>query len=168
MSEEIPRFKHDCERCRFIRRGLHREGPDQPAMPYDFYVCGPTKDPSLIARWSNQGSDYSSLAFWGLFEMDPTEDNPELLAQLYLEYIETPDGKEALKHRALASLFFIVGDFPLYDMDAFRATVDPDLPDSYVHILYLREVGHDFSKLPKALTPRMAKQAERVMSILLS
>lgn len=167
MNESVPRFKHDCDKCRFIRRGTYRKDTCSPFVPYDFYVRGPTEDQSIIARWSDEGSNYSSHSFWTLYDLDPTPESPGLLPQLYLEYIGTPEGKRALKHRALASLFWILGDYPFYDMEAFRAKLD-NTSDFYAHILYLREVGHDFSKLPKALTPRMAKQAQRVMDILLS
>lgn len=51
MSEFVPRFKHGCDKCRFIRRGVYREDTASPFAPYDFYVCGTTKDPSLLARW---------------------------------------------------------------------------------------------------------------------
>lgn len=168
MSDAVPRFKHDCDSCRFIRRGTYCEDTVSPAVPYDFYVCGPTKDPSLIARWSDKGSDYSSCSFWVQYDLDPTKESEGLLPQLYLEYIETPEGKRSLKYRALASLFWILGDYPFYDMEEYRAKLDAETSDAYAHILYLSEIGHDFSKLPKVLTPRMAKQAQRVLEILLS
>jgi len=168
MSDAVPRFKHDCDKCRFIRRGTYREDTVSPAVPYDFYVCGPTKDPSLIARWSDEGSDYSSCSFWVQYDLDPTKESEGLLSQLYLEYIETPEGKRALKHRALASLFWILGDYPFYDIGEFCAKQEEGTSYFYAHILYLNEVGHDFSKLPKALTPHMAKQANRVLEILLT
>ena len=43
----MPKFTHDCEACTFL-------GPYQG---YDLYVC----DTSVIARFGNDGPEYSSL-----------------------------------------------------------------------------------------------------------
>jgi len=45
---EPPRYTHDCHTCRYM--GRHEE--------YDLYYCG--NEPTVIARYSNIGSDYTS------------------------------------------------------------------------------------------------------------
>jgi hypothetical protein len=43
-----PRYLHDCECCRFV--GFHKDA--------DLYYCA--TEPTVIARYSDEGSDYSS------------------------------------------------------------------------------------------------------------
>ena len=44
-----PKFKHDCKNCQFL--GTHEE--------HDLYYCHGSM-PTVIARWSDYGPDYSS------------------------------------------------------------------------------------------------------------
>jgi hypothetical protein len=51
--DEKPRFAHDCERCTFLGR----------FDEYDLYFCGSTVSvtgTTVIARWGNDGPEYSS------------------------------------------------------------------------------------------------------------
>lgn len=46
-----PRYKHDCERC--VHLGQHEE--------FDLYYCEQGGGmPTLVARWSDSGPDYTS------------------------------------------------------------------------------------------------------------
>ena len=51
----VPKFRHDCTQCEFLGtfHGL------------DHYRCGSELGDSLIARRSDEGSDYSSLCDFG-------------------------------------------------------------------------------------------------------
>lgn len=46
----VPQFTHDCSACKFITT----------VGKIDVYVCG-TSISSIIARFSNEGSDYASM-----------------------------------------------------------------------------------------------------------
>jgi hypothetical protein len=52
-----PKYKHDCIDCKFLGTKKYQD------KEYDLYYCNPTKDISsgtLIARFSDEGSEYSS------------------------------------------------------------------------------------------------------------
>lgn len=51
-----PHFTHDCERCRFLGSCECR------GRPYDLYACrtGGITGPTVIARYGDEGADYSS------------------------------------------------------------------------------------------------------------
>ena len=55
----MPTFKHDCNGCKFISSAIIM------GRLYDFYYCQPDKvrsdlDVTLLARYSDEGSHYSS------------------------------------------------------------------------------------------------------------
>ncbi len=51
MSDEKPRFVHDCERCEFLGSENSR----------DLYFCTQGRElPTVIARFGDDGPDYSS------------------------------------------------------------------------------------------------------------
>lgn len=52
MSNTKPQFIHDCDQCVFLGRGA-----DQKT---DLYFCATVHDVTLIARYSDEGSDYAS------------------------------------------------------------------------------------------------------------
>lgn len=55
LTTEQPKWKHDCERCRFLGRYEHM------GDTYDLYSCtDATRGPTLIARWSSEPSLYMS------------------------------------------------------------------------------------------------------------
>lgn len=55
-----PHYEHDCDTCRFV--GQHTDQTD--GTLYDLYIC-PT-EPNVVARYSNNGPDYTSgLEFIG-------------------------------------------------------------------------------------------------------
>lgn len=47
------KWKHDCDKCRFLG------GMFMPHGSMDWYVCG-TTDRTILARFSDEGSDYWS------------------------------------------------------------------------------------------------------------
>jgi hypothetical protein len=53
MVEAAPRYIHDCQKCQYLGR----------FNQFDLYVCMPKKGGrgSLIARFSNEGPEYSSV-----------------------------------------------------------------------------------------------------------
>lgn len=68
---ETPRFKHDCDRCRFLGRWRGKVYEEsETEQDYDLYVCQSTgKEPysrgpvfldSWLARYSDDGSEYIS------------------------------------------------------------------------------------------------------------
>lgn len=63
---DTPLFTHDCERCTFLGRHLGEQVAD-------LYVHTDGPMPTVIARYSDEGSDYNSgLAFVGKID-DLTE-----------------------------------------------------------------------------------------------
>lgn len=59
-----PQFIHDCERCcQFLGSFDAKDGPA------DLYFCQNDILPTLVARYSDEGSDYvSGLAFVGIHD----------------------------------------------------------------------------------------------------
>jgi hypothetical protein len=53
-----PRFSHDCAKCQFL--GI--------VCDQDLYICGarviPGLGPSVVARFGNDGPDYTSMPWW--------------------------------------------------------------------------------------------------------
>jgi hypothetical protein len=56
LNDTAPKFIHDCTICKFLGR----------FNEHDLYVCMPKKGGrgSLIARFSSEGSEYSSVPFF--------------------------------------------------------------------------------------------------------
>ena len=54
-KEDVPQYEHDCDRCKFL--GLYY---DTPKKRYDLYICIYGNNATIIARFSNDGSDYWS------------------------------------------------------------------------------------------------------------
>lgn len=52
-----PIYKHDCDACQFLGSTVV-EGE-----AYDLYYCA--HEPTIIARWSDEGADYSSGLCFG-------------------------------------------------------------------------------------------------------
>jgi hypothetical protein len=65
---ETPQYKHDCETCVFLGRftdnSTYTGGVDRE---YDLYYHQGTIETTVVARFSDEGSDYSS----GLFGFNP-------------------------------------------------------------------------------------------------
>jgi len=63
MSEDAPRYKHDCSNCMFLGNFILD-------ITYDLYVCSAGKNIStVVARYSSDGPDYlSGLEFALLYE----------------------------------------------------------------------------------------------------
>lgn len=55
-NPNAPLFTHDCDRCTFLGTATDPEG----GCEADLYHCLDIIGPTVIARWSNEGSDYSS------------------------------------------------------------------------------------------------------------
>jgi len=54
-TEPTPRFKHDCQRCRYLGTIVSSGGLA------DLYFCDQSGSrPTVIARFSDEGSDYAS------------------------------------------------------------------------------------------------------------
>jgi hypothetical protein len=51
IDADFPRFKHDCSFCTFLG----------PFGSHDLYHCPRHGSPTLVARHSSEGSDYSSF-----------------------------------------------------------------------------------------------------------
>ena len=87
MSE--PKFKHDCETCKFIG---HFEG-------FDVYIC-PSRSPSIIARNGDEGSEYASTQL-DMFQRSITENHnvgmPDGSMMKFQDYILSDHGSY---HRA--------------------------------------------------------------------
>lgn len=62
LSLPIPSFEHDCSRCRFLGTvAAPNRGSEAIA---DLYVCedvGQPQGPSIIARYGNDGPEYTSV-----------------------------------------------------------------------------------------------------------
>ena len=50
MSLNTPRYRHDCDVCKFL--GIFKD--------YDLYFCPQGGEPTVIARYSSDGPDYLS------------------------------------------------------------------------------------------------------------
>lgn len=75
-----PRFKHDCDRCRFVG---HLSIQDTGGTG-DVYVCPSERiEPTILVRYSDDPPDYSSMALFDsarrMFEQYPES----TLAQAY-------------------------------------------------------------------------------------
>jgi hypothetical protein len=73
VSKEKPRYKHDCSNCTFLGR----------FRKYDLYFCPQTGIPTLLARYSDEGSNYLSGMCFGRTEVSEGDFNRPL-AQAYL------------------------------------------------------------------------------------
>ena len=61
-----PKYLHDCESCVFL-------GAFQNETDVDLYWCRQNGSPTIIARFSDEGSDYESGILSGLIDCaDPT------------------------------------------------------------------------------------------------
>lgn len=62
MADEKPRFIHDCEECVFLGtyRGKAFEEAVEEEQDYDLYWCPQSGHPTLLARASDEVSDYWS------------------------------------------------------------------------------------------------------------
>jgi len=58
MSDVKPQFEHDCDACEFL--GIFT---DDNGRKVDGYCCGHGDDMDLVARHSDEPSDYGSLPF---------------------------------------------------------------------------------------------------------
>ncbi len=63
--EEKPQFQHDCEKCIFLGRYgenyYNTRSMQNEWIEYDLYHCGgETNWPTVIARYGNEGPQYSS------------------------------------------------------------------------------------------------------------
>lgn len=77
MPDETPQFEHDCEDCTFLGRHAAEGG-----SPCDLYHCLQGRDwPTVIARWSDEGADYTSGAIWGRREL--AEGRDTAMAEAY-------------------------------------------------------------------------------------
>jgi hypothetical protein len=58
---DIPLWQHDCDRCEFLGRYLY--GGEW----FDLYYCAHQAigGPTVVARWSDRGPDYSSGLCFG-------------------------------------------------------------------------------------------------------
>ena len=56
-----PKFKHDCEDCQFV--------PIVGADHYDIYVCPQHGVPTVVCRFSDEGSDYQSVPLDMIFNL---------------------------------------------------------------------------------------------------
>lgn len=76
---ETPKFTHDCEECIFLGSALSKDiEPGSRERVADLYFCA--FEPTVIARFSDEGGDYSSgIAFGGRWE---TYHNPWLAEAL--------------------------------------------------------------------------------------
>lgn len=48
MTYPAPRYTHDCDACKYL--GVY--------LDYDLYYCG--GDPTVVARYGDEGSEYTS------------------------------------------------------------------------------------------------------------
>jgi hypothetical protein len=55
-NPSAPLFTHDCDRCTFLGTETDPEG----GCLADLYHCLDIIGPTVIARWSNEGRDYTS------------------------------------------------------------------------------------------------------------
>ena len=63
MLDDKPLYKHDCNACRFLGRYTYDaplvEGTQE--MTVDLYICPQNGRPTVLARASSEGPDYSSF-----------------------------------------------------------------------------------------------------------
>lgn len=92
-----PKFEHDCSKCQYLGTGKYNR------LECDFYVCqesNPFKTRTFIARFGNEGPDYSSNAlfccvaltsldkFALYYGLDLTDTEKERLFQLLLNEVK--------------------------------------------------------------------------------
>jgi len=114
--KDIRVYIHDCIDCIFLGRGIHM------GKSCDWYICPNKKNPSMstvIARYSNEGSDYASY-HW------------EQYARL------AEDGFKQIPR-------FQPG---IHELDFGDLVYDDDLPDDDNEDEYSAENGYDQSELP--------------------
>jgi len=65
----LPHYEHDCTGCRFI--GNH----DHDGYSYDLYYCPiALGGPTIVARWSSDGPDYTSGVCFGKYDNGDEEE----------------------------------------------------------------------------------------------
>jgi hypothetical protein len=54
LNTETPKYTHDCTDCKFLGnyKGTHYH--------YDLYYCPQSGMPTVVARYGNEGAEYSS------------------------------------------------------------------------------------------------------------
>lgn|SRR3990167_8419860 len=61
LNASRPRWTHDCKACRFLGRFDYAESPTDPRWHYDLYYCPKSSGGTVLARWGQQGPQYTSL-----------------------------------------------------------------------------------------------------------
>jgi hypothetical protein len=77
---ETPLYQHDCETCTFLGR---YQAPN--AQITDLYFCA--SEPTVIARWSSDGPDYTSGLAFGIYH-SLKGDRDHALAQAFTRACE--------------------------------------------------------------------------------
>lgn len=79
---EPPKFQHDCTTCTHVANAQFLI--DKQIIKADVYICNDT----IILRWSDEGSDYSSMSISdGLYDLPDTSHLKQTYKQLILEGI---------------------------------------------------------------------------------
>jgi len=68
MTEDVPTYEHDCDNCRYLGSHTTKWWPeDKSETLFDLYVCAKQRDmPTVIARYGNDGPDYTSGLYHAL------------------------------------------------------------------------------------------------------
>jgi len=91
-----PQFKHDCEKCVFLGQDT-----DQDKNNLDMYFCSQDGMPTIIARASDIGEDYSSYPIIVINEnLDTFAPTPFLRNLLIAEDLDLFDREKDLKVRS--------------------------------------------------------------------
>jgi len=88
---DTPRYSHDCSDCVFLGQ----------FNKYDLYFC--PREPTIIARYSSEGSEYTSGIIFGIMrdEVRPGEGHP--LRECLVRALMIPDHRHVINEYVLRS-----------------------------------------------------------------
>ena len=78
---ENPQFTHDCDECTF----LGRDNDTNTDTPVDMYFCEQKGLPTIIMRYGNKGSEYTSAPIKLINESSVFDNSPMLRNMLIAE-----------------------------------------------------------------------------------
>jgi hypothetical protein len=80
-SEEKPEYEHDCENCVFLGHIVEKGPSGRRAQSYDLYYCTQAPlIPTVIARYGDEGAEYSSGLEIAKALAEEEEDDPLVFA----------------------------------------------------------------------------------------
>lgn len=70
MVEVVPQFKHDCDDCTFVQRGVEFDDIAGTHTPADYWYHRHGEYVDLVVRFGDHVNDYACIVLWGSDDYD--------------------------------------------------------------------------------------------------